>query len=289
MAADLKNCLYNRIPTKLTEKQFEEFFLPHLSKPKKGPPPKISLFKTFNYILHFIYTGVQWKVLPIDKDENNRSEIHYTRIFCKYHQWNEDGSLVTAFKNSVLHLKNNDLLEPSILHGDGTCTVAKKGGDNIGRNGHRHHKGDKIVAITDRKGNVVSPFVTAPGNRNETVLLKDTLLHLKRVAKFIDLDLRGTVMSLDSGYDSVANRKLIFNRGMIPNIKEIERYRLSAKRGRKRIYNSDIFEERFETVERTFAWEDKFKRLLIRFERKSINHFGLKLIAYTLINLRHFC
>lgn len=289
MAKNLKKRLYNWIPTRLTEDQFEEFFLPHLSQAKRGPAPKISLFKTFNYILHFIYTGVQWEALPIGKDDNNKPEIHYTRIFCKYQQWNEDGSLVKSFEHSVLRLKEHDLLEASVLHGDGTCTVAKKGGDNIGRNGHKHHKGDKIVAITDRKGNVVSPFVTAPGNRNETVLLKDSLLHLKRVAKFIDLDLRGTVMSLDSGYDSIANRKMIFNRGMIPNIKEIERYRLSTKRGRKRIYNEDIFEERFETVERTFAWEDKFKRLLLRFERKSINHFGLKLIAYTLINLRHFC
>jgi hypothetical protein len=37
------------------------------------------------------------------------------------------------------------------------------------------------------------------------------------------------------------------------------------------------------------AWEDKFKRLLMRFERISRHHFGLKLLAYTMIHLRHFC
>jgi hypothetical protein len=42
-------------------------------------------------------------------------------------------------------------------------------------------------------------------------------------------------------------------------------------------------------VERTFAWEDKFKRLLWRFEFKQQRHYGMKLMAYTLINLRHFC
>ena len=42
-------------------------------------------------------------------------------------------------------------------------------------------------------------------------------------------------------------------------------------------------------VERTFAWEDKFKRLLLRFEFKQQRHYGMKLMAYTLINLRHFC
>jgi hypothetical protein len=42
-------------------------------------------------------------------------------------------------------------------------------------------------------------------------------------------------------------------------------------------------------VERTFAWEDKCKRLLLRFERIQQRHYGLKLMAYTLINLRAFC
>jgi transposase len=42
-------------------------------------------------------------------------------------------------------------------------------------------------------------------------------------------------------------------------------------------------------VERTFAWEDKFKRLLLRFERIQQRRYGIKLMAYTLINLRVFC
>jgi thioester reductase-like protein len=42
-------------------------------------------------------------------------------------------------------------------------------------------------------------------------------------------------------------------------------------------------------VERTFAWEDKFKRLLLRFERLQQRHYGMKVMAYTLINLRAYC
>ena len=33
----------------------------------------------------------------------------------------------------------------------------------------------------------------------------------------------------------------------------------------------------------------KFKRLLLRFERIQQRHYGMKLMAYTLINLRAFC
>jgi len=76
---------------------------------------------------------------------------------------------------------------------------------------------------------------------------------------------------------------------MVPNIPENKRNRKKTKRGKKRLFEPAIFKERFRTIERLFAWEDKFKRLLIRFERKSVNHFGMKLIAFAMINLRHFC
>jgi transposase len=94
--------------------------------------------------------------------------------------------------------------------------------------------------------------------------------------------------SLDAGFDSTHNRKCIFNAGMIPNIKENPRNRKRTKRGRKRLFNAVIHALRTR-VDRTFAWEDQFKRLLLRFERIQQRHFGMKLLAYTLINLREFC
>ena len=82
--------------------------------------------------------------------------------------------------------------------------------------------------------------------------------------------------------------KCIFNAGLIPNIPENPRNRKRPKRGRKRWFNTAIHALRAR-VERTFAWEDKFKRLLLRFERIQQRHYGMKLMAYTLINLREFC
>jgi transposase len=75
---------------------------------------------------------------------------------------------------------------------------------------------------------------------------------------------------------------------MIPNIKENPRNRKRPKRGRKRLFNEVIHALRTR-VDRTFAWEDKFKRLLLRFEHLQQRHFGMKLLGYTLINVREFC
>ena len=85
------------------------------------------------------------------------------------------------------------------------------------------------------------------------------------------------------------DRKAIFNRGMVPNINPNPRGRQAPKRGRKPIFDEAIFRERFNTIERVFGWEDKFHRLLLRFERISQLHYAFKSLAYSMINLRHFC
>ena len=120
------------------------------------------------------------------------------------------------------------------------------------------------------------------------LLFPEGLKALKRVAKQVALDVRGAYLNLDGGFDSARNRKCIFNAGLIPNIKDNPRNRKTTKRGRKRFFNAAIHALRL-CVERTFAWEDKFKRLLLRFERIQQRHYGMKLLAYTLINLRAFC
>jgi hypothetical protein len=120
------------------------------------------------------------------------------------------------------------------------------------------------------------------------LLLPESLRALKKVATEVGLDLRGAYLNLDDGFDSTHNRKCIFNAGLIPNMPENPRNRKHPTRGRKRLCNAAIHALRMR-VERIFAWEDKFKRLLLRFECIQQRHYGMKLMAYTLINLRGFC
>jgi transposase len=283
------NPCWQTIPTKLSLAQFEQFVLPHLRGGRRGPPPTLSLHKIFNYILQLLYMGCQWKILPIERNAKGLPEIHYTRIYRAMRRWLANGSIDRIFAGSVHKLHQDQRLDLTVIHGDGTTTAAKKGGDNLGYSGHKHLKGDKVVAFCDRHCNVIAPFVSAPGNRNESPLLRDALPKLTRMASVIGLDLQGATVSLDGVYDCRANRRAIFNRSMIPNIPENPRGRKTPKRGRKQRFNPAIFEERFRTIERVFAWEDKFRRLLFRFEHLSEVHYALKTLAYTMINLRHYC
>jgi transposase len=288
MPALAKNAVFTPIPVQLSQTEFNEFILPHLSMPKRGPKCKLGYYRVFNLILWILYTGMQWKCLPVPKDRDGKAEIHYTTVYKVFAKWADDGSLEHAFVGSVGHLSDHHRLDLNVLHGDGTNTVAKKGGDGIGYSGYKHQKGEKVIAIIDNHGYVLSPLPVAPVNEADMVLLPDALRVLKRVAKLLEWDLQGSYLNLDGGFDSKHNRKVIFNAGMIPNIKENPRNRKTTKRGRKRLFDAAIHRLR-DRVERTFAWEDKFKRLLMRFERIQRRHYAMKLMAYTMINVRHFC
>ena len=155
--------------------------------------------------------------------------------------------------------------------------------------GHTHLTGDKVVTFCDRRCNVIAPFVSAPGNRNESPLLSEALPRLSHIARAIGMDLQGATVSLDGGYDCQVNRKATFNRGMIPNIPENPLGRKAPKRSRKLRFDPAISDKRFRTAELVFAWADQIRRLLLRFERLSPVHHAFKTRAHTMINLRHYC
>ena len=115
------------IPVQLSEPEFSAFILPHLSMPKRGPKCKLGYYRVFNLILRVLYTGMQWKGLPVPHDPQGKPAIHYTTVYKVFAKWADDGSLWQAFVASVRHLAVEQQLDLSVLHGDGTNTVAKKG------------------------------------------------------------------------------------------------------------------------------------------------------------------
>src|SRR5215475_8596998 len=115
------------IPVQLAETEFNEFTFPHLSMPKRSPKCKIGYHRLFNLILWVLYTGMQWKCLPMSKDPIGNPDIHDTNVSRAFAKWADDGSLEQAFMASVEHLSDEKKLDLRVLHGDGTNTVAKKG------------------------------------------------------------------------------------------------------------------------------------------------------------------
>jgi hypothetical protein len=68
-------------------------------------------------------------------------------------------------------------------------------------------RGEKVIAIIDHNGYVLSPVPVVPVNRADTVLLPEGLKALKRVAKLTGLSLHRSYLNLNGGFDSKANRQ----------------------------------------------------------------------------------
>src|ERR1043166_4237782 len=71
----------------LSELEFEAFLLPHLSMPKRGPKCKLGYHRVFHLILWVLYTGMQWKCLPVPTDPEGKPAIHYTTVYKAFAKW----------------------------------------------------------------------------------------------------------------------------------------------------------------------------------------------------------
>jgi Putative transposase of IS4/5 family (DUF4096) len=148
------------IPVQLSATEFQQFILPHLSMPKRGPRCKLGYHRVFNLILWVLYTGMQWKCLPVPTDTHGKPAIHYTTVYKVFARWSDDGSLEEAFIASVRHLADHHQLDLNALrprpHLRGATTVA---GDPGGPRGKR--RGTTPGHILD--GQIGDGLIDVPG------------------------------------------------------------------------------------------------------------------------------
>ena len=142
------------------------------------------------------------------------------------------------------------------------------------------------MPVTDGNGYIIAATGVIAGNHNDSYALAQKLNQVFADMRRCELDYKGAIFNMDSSFDTRAARKLLWNRGVTPNIAENTRNRKTVKRGRKRHFNPVVYKHRF-VSERTFAWVDKFKTLLIRFERKAAYCLGFHHLGFALINLRN--
>ena len=135
---------------------------------------------------------------------------------------------------------------PRRWHDDGS----KKRGDNIGFNGHKKIKGDKVVAFCDRNCNVIAPFVAAPGNHSESPLLRAALPNVMRIARSVGLEFPGNDRQPGRCLRLPAEPK-----GDLQSRHAAQHQCQSQSQEIRQawpepLFNADIFKERFDTIER---------------------------------------
>ena len=133
--------------------------------------------------------------------------------------------------------------------------------------------GTKRHVLTDQRGIPVSVVITA-ANTHDMKAATETLDR-----KVVKRPLKKQNLCLDKGYDYPEIERESTKRRYVPHI----RHRGEEKELIKLRYYSA---KRWVVVERTNSWHNRFRKLLVRYEKKSENYLALVCLACCIIVYR---
>lgn len=237
---------------------------PERPKPKGGRP-RVPDRVVLAGILYQLRTGCQWKALPSEFGSGSTCHL-------RLQQWRQAGVFTDIF---VALLERNDKRRGIAWKWtalDGFIVKAPKGGDLTGANPtDRGKRGTKRHILTDRRGVPLAATLSA-ANVHDKWLLAATLDAV--VIRAPRGPRRPKHLCLDKGYDFLDCEAAVRQRRIVPHIRRKGEPPLIGRvHGRPRRW----------VVERTGSWQNHFRALLIRWERKAENYLALLHLACGLI------
>lgn len=139
----------------------------------------------------------------------------------------------------------------------------------------------------ENQGYVVAPLVVRPVNVSDTLLLRACVEGFMDLANVLGLDTTDSTTTWDAGFDSVSNHDRLLFHGLKPVIKPNLRTQKNQEKINERLdaFKEDVYKQRFK-IERTFAWEDSYRKLTVRYERLECTFLGFQYLAYSMMNLK---
>ena len=265
---------------KLSKKFITKNLLPHLSQSKLGRKTKVPLWQIVKAIIYRLKSGCQWRELPI-RAFCSGILIRWNSVYYHFKKWTDDGS----WKQMWIRLlaMNKSALDMSSVQLDGSHTPAKRGGQAVAYQNRKKAKTTNALFITDKQGIPLTMSQPIDGNHNDLYDIENSFTKMLADLKQSQLEINGLFLNADAGFDSTGFRLICFQKGIIANIDFNKRN--SKNTDNQPLLDHQLYKERF-SVERTNAWIDAFKALLVRFETKAQTWMGLHYLAFSLILLR---
>jgi putative transposase len=246
--------------------------------PEKAPGtpgrPATPFRLLFDALLYVLRTGCQWHAIP------RQEYAPGTTVHGRFRQWVQAGVFEKAWQVLLEYYDQEVGIDWKWQALDGVITKAPLGGDATGPSPvDRAKSGTKRSVLTDRRGAPLAVVVTGANTPDKTVALETVDgVGVPRPEKVV---YRLHHLCLDKGYDYA---------DVIEGMQERE-YILHLKhRGEPtpEVPPEKKHPARRWVVERTHAWHNKFRRLLVRWERnlahyKALVHLASVLLLYRLI------
>lgn len=236
-----------------------------------GGRPRVPDRECADGIFYVLRTGCQWKAL--DQTELCAGSTAHDR----YQEWVEAGVFLKLWQAGVEQFDELQGIDWAWLSMDGAMTKAPLGGENTGPNPtDRAKSGVKRSLLTEGHG-VPLGLAVEGANRPDMKLVRPTIESIVVTRPEPDEE-QPQGMCLDKGYDYQEVRDILAEFGFTAHIRSRgeEAKQLAQEAGKR---------ARRWVVERTHSWMNRFRRILIRWEKKPENylaflHFACALIAF---------
>jgi putative transposase len=226
-------------------------------------------------ILYVLRTGCQWKHAP--REFGSGSTLHR-----RFQHWVERGVFKRVWRRLLKEYDELRGIQWRWQALDSATTKAALGGEATGKSPvDRGKLGTKRHLLTDQRGAPMGLEVTG-ANRHDSQAVRATLESLP--VKRPTLQAAGEQhLTADKGYDYSPVRRTLNRRGYTAHIPR-RNGQPPKQRGRRR------HKAKRWVVERTHSWTNRYRRLLMRWEKTEANylalvHFACALNIYRLIIL----
>jgi len=244
--------------------------------PEKAPgtPGRraVAFRRIFDGIVYVLRTGCQWQALP-RQEYAPGSTVHG-----RFRQWVKAGVFEKAWQVLLKYYDQEVGIDWKWQVLDGVITKAPLGGEATGPSPvDRAKSGTKRSMLTDRRGAPLALVVTGANTPDKTVALETVdSMGVPRPEKVV---YRLHHLCLDKGYDYDDVVTGLLERDSILHLKH---------RGEPapEVAPEQHHPARRWVVERTHAWHNKFRRLLVRWERLLDSYKAMVCLASVFILYR---
>ena len=248
-----------------------ELLIPSKTRPI-GRPREVDFRQILSGIFYVLRTGIQWQACPREKYGPPSTVYHYFSLWCQQGVFQQ---MWAVSLETYDDLKGLDWEWQSV---DGAMTKAPLGGEDTGPNPtDRAKSGTKRSLLTEGAGIPIA-IVSACANRHDMKLLAKTL-DATVIARPTPTEENPHHLCLDKGYDYPDCQIEAEDKCYIAHI------RSRGEEKQEKVYHPDYKPRRW-VVEVCHSWINRFRKILVRFEKKRSHHLGLLQIACAYIVLK---
>ncbi|WP_110766508.1 IS5 family transposase [Planctopirus hydrillae] len=253
-----------RMPDALWENLWK--LLPVYKVIPSGGTPRRNFRSIADAIFYRLRTGCQWKAIPRSLPPGSTAHDYFK-------EWVRLGVFGQLWQLALAHYDELVGLDWRWQSVDAAMTKSPLGGEMTGKNPtDRGKQGTKRSIIADAVG-IPLCLVISGANTHDIHLLEGTLEDgLKRSPRSQSQTTpsRKEHLCLDKGYDSLRVREMVSRMyGYVPHVRSRGEERKQKHRRKARRW----------VVERTHGWLNRFRGLIIRWDKKSANHLACAYIT----------